>query len=87
MASPMISNRYSHGIGIITFEGEDKLAVLGGFDGNRMLDSVEIYDDKTQKWVTTDLKLNKPKVDFDFLAVKFGDIISNMNGNGFVPGQ
>ena len=82
MASPMISNRYSHGIGIITFEGEDKLAVLGGFDGRIMLDSIEVYDAKTQKWMTTDLKLSEPKVDFDFLAVKLKNIISNLKAIG-----
>ena len=58
------------------------LWVIGGFDGRRMLDCVEIYDAKTQKWVTTDLKLNKPKVDFDFLAVKLEDIISNLKAIG-----
>ena len=79
MASPMTSKRCSHGIGTITFEGEDKLMVLGGFDGRKMLDSIEVYHAKMQKWVITDLKLNEPKVDFDFLTVKHGDIISNLN--------
>ena len=33
MTSPMNSKRCSHGMGIITVNGEDKVAVFGGHDG------------------------------------------------------
>ena len=78
MASRMNSNRKFHGMGVITINGEDKLAVLGGSDGRTKLDSVEVYNTKTQKWETTDLKLSDPKDNFGFLTVNLGDIISNL---------
>ena len=80
MASPMNSRRMHHGIGIITINGEDKLAVFGGDPGlNRMwLDSVELYNNKAEKWeTTTTIKLNEVKVNFSFLTVKLRDIIDN----------
>ena len=78
MASKLNSKRCNHGMGVITFNGDDKLAAFGGFDGSKELDSVEVYNTKTQKWKTTDLKLNDPKDNFGFLTVRLRDIISNL---------
>ena len=76
-ASPMNSRRCFHGMGVITINGKDRLAALGGHDREKkMLDNVEVYNTKTQKWETTDLKLNEPKEKFGFLTVKLGDVIS-----------
>ena len=75
MASPMNFRRSNHGMGIITISGQDRLAVFGGYDGKRMLDSVEIYNSETEKWELTDIKLKEPKSDFGFLTIKLGDIV------------
>ena len=32
MASPMNSKRYAHGMGVVTIDGEDRIAVFGGYD-------------------------------------------------------
>ena len=72
MASPMNSKRAGHGIGVVTINGKDRLAVFGGFDGRTTLDSVELYHSETEKWETSDLKLSEASC----LTVKFGDILS-----------
>ena len=78
MASPMNSKRYAHGMGVLTINGEDRLAVFGGYDGENELNSVELYNTKTEKWEMTDFKLCEAKSGFSFLTVKLGDIISNL---------
>ena len=79
MASPMNSKRFYHGMGVLTLNGEDRLAVFGGkgFDGigNNWLDTVELYNARTGKWETSDIKLNEPKSGFGFLTVKLSNII------------
>ena len=76
MASPMKSKRFGHGMGVITINGENKLAVFGGFDGENALDSVEIYNTETEKWEVTDIKLSEAKYGFGFVTIKLGDILS-----------
>ena len=76
MTSPMNSVRARHGMGIVPFKGEDRLAVFGGSNGDEDLGSVEVYNSQTKKWETTDLKLNRPRRCFSFLQIKLGDIIS-----------
>ena len=49
MASPMNSKRLNHGMGVVTINGEERLAVFGGHDGNDELDSVELYNSQTGK--------------------------------------
>ena len=44
-------------MGVVTINGEERLAVFGGSDGNNDLDSVELYNTQTEKWETTDIKL------------------------------
>ena len=77
-ASPMNFERYGHGMGVITINGEDRLAVFGGCNGRQTLDSVELYNTTTKKWETTNIKLNGGKYDFGFLEVKLADIISKL---------
>ena len=78
MTSPMNSKRCSHGMGIITVNGEDRVAVFGGYDGGKKLDSVEIYNIKTEKWEMADIKLSEAKWGFSFLTIKLGDILSQL---------
>ena len=76
MASPMNSKKYGHGMGVVTINGKDRLAVFGGYNGRKNLDSVELYNTQTEKWETSDFKLSKARSDFSFLTVKLGDILS-----------
>ena len=75
MASPMNFKRVDHGTGVVKINGEDRLAVFGGKCDDIKLDSIELYNTKTEKWEITDLKLKEPKVRISFLAVKLGDIL------------
>ena len=75
MVSSMNSKRAGHGIGVVTINGEDRLAVFGGFDERTKLDSVELYNSETEKWETSDLKLSEARPSFSCLTVKLGDII------------
>ena len=76
MASPLNTKRVSHGMGLITINGDGRLAVFGGGDGRKRLDSVEIFNINTKKWETTSIKLKESKINISFLNVKLGDIIS-----------
>ena len=78
MASPMNSKRYRHGMGMLTINGEDRLAVFGGLNGRSSLDTVELYNAKTEKWETSDIKLSEPKSCFGFLTVKLSDVIPEL---------
>ena len=75
---PMNSKRHSHGMGFVTINGKDRLAVFGGWDGRNSLDSVELYNTRTGKWEMTDFILNEAKSHFSFLTLKLKDIISNV---------
>jgi len=67
--------RYFHGIGILTLDGEDQVAIFGGIKRNDdALDNFEVYDQETQKWKMTDMKLTQAKDSFGFLTVKKDDI-------------
>ena len=64
-------------MGVVTINGEERLAVFGGEDENyRALDSVELYNSQTGKWETTDIKLKEAKWGFRFLSAKLSDVIS-----------
>ena len=65
-------------MGVVTINGENKLAVFGGYDGRTQLDSVEVYKTKTEKWEMTDLELSEAKYYFGFLTIKLGDILSQL---------
>ena len=79
MGSPMNYKRIFHGMGIVTVNGKDKVAVFGGLKslgrGNE-LDIVEFYNTQTEKWEMTELKLWEPKFGFGFLTIKLGEIHS-----------
>ena len=79
MASPMNSIRSHHGMGVVTINDEERLAVFGGFDGITDLGSFELYNNQTGKWGTTDIKLKEAKSMFGFLCVKLADVISHLN--------
>ena len=83
-ASPLNTKRYQHGIGILTINDEEKLAVVGGeYCDTRMgfHRSVEIYDKETQMWKLTNLKLKEPKGGFGYLSVKIGILGEIIGGN------
>ena len=71
MASPMNRRRCSHGMGIIKFNGEERLAVFGGTKGlGGLHDSVELYNIKTDKWeMVKSLKLNGTRSGFGFVNI------------------
>ena len=77
MASPMNSKRLKHGMGVVTINGEERLAVLGGYYSDSV-DNVELYNNKTEKWETTDIKLKDAKSYFGFLTVKLADVVSHL---------
>ena len=81
MASPMNYKRAYHGIGVVTINSEDRIAVFGDLEslgrGNE-LNSVELYNTQTQKWEMADLKLNAAKCSFGFLTIKLGDILCQL---------
>ena len=75
LASPMNFARCHHGMGVITINGEDRLAVFGGFDGRRSLDSVELYNTESKKWEISKIRLNGGGgSDFGILQIKLADI-------------
>merc|ERR1712107_150342 len=75
MASPMNSKRVDHGLGVVTINSEERLAVFGGSDGNDEINSVELYDTQTGKGETTNIKLKEAKSGFGFISVKLSDVI------------
>ena len=75
MTSPMNFKRSRHGIGVITIDVEDKLVVFGGYNENGCINSVELFDDETQTWEMTDIKLTEGKYSFGFFTVKLGNIL------------
>ena len=60
MASPVNSKREDHGMGVVTVNGEDRVAVFGGHEGGTRLDSVELYNTQTGKWETSAFILRFP---------------------------
>ena len=74
-ASPMNVQRFGHGMGIVTINGQDRLAVFGGRNYD-CLDSIELYNIKTEKWELTDIKLKEPKELFGYLTIKLSKILS-----------
>ena len=78
MASPMNFKRQDHGMGVVTVNGEDRVAVFGGREGFDELDSVELYNTYTEKWEMAGFKLSKARSYFSFLTVKLGDILSQL---------
>ena len=76
MASPINFKRASHGTGILTINGEDRLAVFGRSCDKMKLDNIEIYNTKMEKWEIADFKFKFPRNNFSALTVKLSDVIS-----------
>ena len=72
-ASPMNFKRHNHGMGVITINGEQQIAVFSGTDSETELDSVELYNAQTGKWEISDIKLDKTCSRFGFVAIKLED--------------
>ena len=74
MASPLNSGRVNHGIGVLTINDENRIAVFGGGVIGSGLRSVELYDAKSQEWEITKIKLSEGRHSFGFLSVTLGDL-------------
>ena len=58
MANPLNSKRCYHGMGILTINGEDRLATFGGKNSLlSCMNTVEIYNTQTEEWEPTDIRL------------------------------
>ena len=74
MASPMRGRRHDHGIGIVTVNDVDKVAVFGGYRGigsrgGYYLKTVEIYNPESKKWEDSKFELEEAKAYFGFVSV------------------
>ena len=68
--SPLSHERAYHGIGIMTVDNKDRIAVFGGSDENdEMIDSVEIYDAVKDEWEISNIKLDQIRDSFSFLSL------------------
>ena len=70
MAASMNFSRVRHAMGVINFNGEERLVVLGGADkaGGRP-STVELYNAKTDQWELSDIMLDVPRCDFGSVAI------------------
>ena len=79
ISSSMNICRAYHGMGVVTINGQDQLVVFGGRnDQGEKLNSVELYNIKTEKWENAEIKLNEPQGNFGFLTIKLSDVISKL---------
>ena len=79
LGNPMNIRRADHGIGILTVNDEDRLAVFAGRNfQNASLDSVETFNTKTQMWEMSDIKFDQGRFGFGFLSVKH-EYLSKIN--------
>ena len=76
--NPMSFKRSDHGMGVVTINGNNSLVAFGGNDGRTRLTSVESYNNHTEKWEITNMKLKGSRADFGFLTVKLNDVIPNL---------
>ena len=68
--NPMNTKRYTHGLAVITINGEDRLTVFGGNDDNdQSIDSVETLNPITREWEVSDLRLKATKFDFGYISL------------------
>ena len=59
--------RSGHGMGIVDKYGKPKLVVFGGITTNgSMLDSIEQWDEDTETWTMSSMKLSKPNAWFGY---------------------
>ena len=62
--------RYDHGIGVLTINSMDRIAVFGGYDWKKTLNSVEIYNPQTKTWEISDIEIKEARAGFGFLNVQ-----------------
>ena len=75
MASPMNFSRSFHGIGIITVNDVQRLAVFGGSeDVLGFHDTIELYNMQTQKWELSEARLKNRRSCFGFINANLQDI-------------
>ena len=77
MGSPMNVARHCHGIGIITVNGVQRIAVFGGTGGARGVkfqDGIELYNVQTQQWELSEAKLKNGRYGFGFISANLQDI-------------
>ena len=82
MASPMRSTRHDHGIGIVTVNDVDRVAVFGGYGGSirsrgGYLKTVEIYNPESEKWEDSKFELKEGKACFGCVSVNNKSIMPN----------
>ena len=59
--------RSGHGMGIVYINGKSKLVVFGGrTTGGSMLDSIEEWDEDTETWTMSSMKLSNPNCLFAY---------------------
>ena len=68
------SPRHDHGISLMKFNNKYKIVVFGGdnykgFLDFERIDSIEVFDEETEKWNNTELKLTCPRAAFSFVTV------------------
>ena len=78
MASSMNFEKFGYGIGVVTINDKEILAVFGGSTDGRRTDSVEVYNTQTGEWENTNIRLKGAKSGFDFLSVKLADVIPHL---------
>ena len=82
MASPMNHKRDAHGIGTITVQGEDRVAVFGGTSRNNgswiSLDNLELYNPQIDVWELSKIKLKEKYDEVTCVTVKLGKILSKI---------
>ena len=75
--------RGGHAIGLLTIQGEERIAVIGGyeiFSGNPFnvdsIDSIETFNSKSGKWELSELKLSQRRFLFGRVSVPNDFILS-----------
>ena len=77
----MKHKREGHGIGTITVQGEDRVAVFGGMTGSTSLiglGNLELYNAKTDLWELSKIKLKENYDEVTCVTVKLGEILSKI---------
>ena len=84
MASPMRNRRHDHGIGIVTVNDVDRVAVFGGYGDIGGIDSrggylksVDIYNPESGNWEDSEFELKEGKANCGFVSVSNKLIMPN----------
>ena len=80
LAGEMKFSRRYHGIGVLTINDKDRLAVFGGVDDlfgclrEDLLRSVEVYNAQNDTWEISTMKMQKVRNELGFKSFKQGEI-------------